>query len=55
LPLRTSSCAWAEIGDEACQRLRPSRIGYDNRMTGVDEVTPESPGQSSGGLRSLLA
>src|SRR4051794_978051 len=48
LPLRTSRCAWAEIGDEACQRLRPSRIGYDNRMTGVDEVTPESLGQSSG-------
>src|ERR1700749_4952807 len=26
LPLRTSRLAWAEIGDEACQRLRPSRI-----------------------------
>ena len=43
-----SRCAWAEIGDERSQRFRSPRIGYDNLMTGVDEVTPESLGQRSG-------
>jgi hypothetical protein len=47
LRLRTSRCAWTEFGDQSSPGLRSSRIGYDNLMTSVDQVTSECPGHIS--------
>src|SRR5262249_31597902 len=48
LLFRAGLCAWTEIADKFCQRCRPSRVGHENLVTGIYQMTTEGLGDFSG-------